>query len=313
MDVSLDGKVALITGAGPNIGSGIALMLARYGATVACTDVRLEAAQATAQRVERNGGRAMALAGDVTREDDVTRYIQAILDAHGHIDILVNNASLLGGKPLLLENLKDFNRAVEVSASGNFLNTKYVAISMIERGIKGAIWSVISSSGYQGAPGMIAYAFHKSGLFNFVRAAAMELAPYGIRVNSFTPAAPAPDNPDFIAQRATLAAPRPDGTPSGTPQRAGPALPEWWRPLGRTSVYTNLPLGEAPTPTDIGHLIAWISSDYARMITGHDFTVDGGLRGKSWAYTPPANEDVAGPLPLVPMDVAQMAGVESHV
>lgn len=301
MDVSLAGKVALITGAGPNIGSGIALMLARYGASVACTDVRLEAAQATAQRVQRNGGEAMALAGDVTNEDDVKGYIQAVLDAYGHIDILVNNASLLGGRPLLLENLKDFNRAVEVTAAGNFLNTKYAAISMIEREIKGVIWSVISSSGYQGAPGMIAYAFHKSGLFNFVRAAAMELAPYGIRVNSFTPAAPAPDNPEFIAERAA----------SGRPQRAAPDLPAWWRPLGRTNVYDNLPLGEAPTPTDIGHLIAWISSDYARMITGQDFTVDGGVRGKSWAYTPPAKADVAGPLPLIPMDVAQMT--ESRV
>jgi NAD(P)-dependent dehydrogenase (short-subunit alcohol dehydrogenase family) len=305
MDVSLDGKVALVTGAGPNIGSGIALMLARYGARVACNDVRLEAAQATVKRLERNGGQAMAVMGDVTNEDDVRRYIQEVLDAYGRIDILVNNAGLLGGKALLLENLKDFNRAVEVTAAGHFLNTRYAAISMIERGIKGVIWGVVSSSGHQGVPGMIAYAFHKSGLYNFVRAAAMELAPYGIRVNSFTPAAPAPDNPEFLAQREALAAPRPDGTSSGSAQRAAQELPTWWRPLGRTSVYNNLPMGESPTPTDIGHLIAWISSDYARLITGQDFTVDGGLRAKSWAYTPPANEDVAGPLPLIPMDVAQ--------
>jgi NAD(P)-dependent dehydrogenase (short-subunit alcohol dehydrogenase family) len=308
MEVSLEGKVALITGAGPNIGSGIAPMLSKYGARVACNDVRLTAAQATVERVQRNGGTAMAVAGDVTHEDDVKRYINEVLGAYGRIDILVNNAGLLGGKPLLLENLGDFNRAVEVTAAGHFLNTKYAALSMIERGIKGVIWAVVSSSGYQGVPGMIAYAFHKSGLFNFVRAAAMELAPYGIRVNSFTPAAPAPDNPDFLAQRATLAAPRPDGTPSGTPQRATLDLPEWWRPFGRTSVYNNLPMGEPPTPTDIGHLIAWISSDYARLITGQDFTVDGGLRAKSWAYTPPPNEEAAGPLPLIPMDVAQAAG-----
>ena len=201
MDVSLQGKVALVTGAGPNIGSGIALMLAKYGARVAVNDVRAEAADATRRRIERNGGAAMAVLGDVTQEDDVKRYQGEVLEKWGRIDILVNNAGLLGGKPLLLESLKDFNRHIEVTAAGHFLNSKYAAISMIERGIKGCIWSVVSSTGFHGLPGVIAYSFHKSGLFNFVRAAAIELAPYGIRVNSITPAAPAPDNPEFIAER----------------------------------------------------------------------------------------------------------------
>src|SRR2546423_2534984 len=202
MDVSLDGKVALVTGAGPNIGSGISLMLGKYGARVACNDIRKEAAEATQKRLERNGCTAMSVVGDVTVEDDVKRYIDEVLSAWGRIDILVNNAGLLGGRGLLQENLKDFMRHVEVNAAGHFLNSKYVALSMIERDIKGAIWAISSSSGVQGIPGAIAYSFHKSGLFNFVRAAAIELAPYGIRVNSFTPAAPAPDNPEFIAERA---------------------------------------------------------------------------------------------------------------
>jgi NAD(P)-dependent dehydrogenase (short-subunit alcohol dehydrogenase family) len=302
MDVSLDDKVALVTGAGPNIGSGISLMLAKYGARVACNDVRPEAAEATKRRIERNGGTAMAVTGDVTSEDDVKRYLQEVLDAWGRVDILINNAGLLGGRGLLLENLKDFLRAIEVTAAGNFLNTKYVALSMIERGIKGAIWSISSSSGYQAIPGTIAYSFHKSGLFNFVRAAAIELAPYGIRVNCFTPAAPAPDNPEFIAEREARAAAR--GGPAFGIGRPDPStLPEWWRPWGRINARANVPMGEAPTPTDLGHLIAWVSSDYGRLITGHDFTVDGGARAKSWAYTP--GEDNAGPLPLIRMDVTE--------
>src|ERR671937_1126114 len=215
MDVSLEGKVALVTGAGPNIGSGIALMLARYGARVAVNDVRAEAADATQRRIERNGGTAMSVIGDVTNEDDVKRYQSEVLDAWGRIDILVNNAGLLGGRPLLLETLKDFNRHVEVTAAGHFLNSKYAATSMIERGIKGCIWAVVSSTGYQGLPGVIAYSFHKSGLYNFVRAAAVELAPYGIRVNSITPAAPAPDNPEFIAARQARMAQRAAGGGGG--------------------------------------------------------------------------------------------------
>src|SRR5207247_6231722 len=104
--------VALITGAGPNIGSGSALMLSKYGARVACNDVRLAAAQATVERVQRNGGTAMAVAGDVTHEDDVKRYINEVLDTYGKIDILVNNAGLLDTKQLLLETLNDFMPAV---------------------------------------------------------------------------------------------------------------------------------------------------------------------------------------------------------
>src|SRR5207302_5876619 len=92
MDVSLDGKVALVTGAGPNIGSGIALALSKYGARVACNDLRPEAAEACVRRVERNGGSAMAVPGDVSDEAEVKRYVQATLDAWGRIDILINNA-----------------------------------------------------------------------------------------------------------------------------------------------------------------------------------------------------------------------------
>jgi NAD(P)-dependent dehydrogenase (short-subunit alcohol dehydrogenase family) len=290
MDVSLEGKVALVTGAGPNIGSGIALALSRYGAKVACNDVRLEAAQASARRIEAHGGTALALGGDVSDESQVSAYVDEVLDTFGRIDILINNAALLGGRGLLEENLEYFNRAVTVAAAGNFLNSKHVALSMIEREIKGSIISIISSSGWQGAPGMIAYAFHKGGLINFVRAAAMDLAPYGIRVNSFSPTAPEPDNPELIAERQS-ASPR---RPPPAPQR-----PSWWRPTGTLDVRHNFPMGVASTPTDIGHCVAWLCSDYARLVTGCDFVIDGGARAKYWGYTPP--QDNAGPVPLIPL------------
>ena len=285
MDVSLAGKVALVTGCGPNIGSGIALALAKYGARVACNDLRPEAAQAAVRRIERGGGTALAVTGDVGDEDDVRAYVGEVLDAWGGIDILINNAALLGGRSILEETLEDFNRAVSVAAAGNFLNTKHVAISMIERDIKGSIVSVLSSNAWQGAPGVIAYAFHKGGLANFVRAAAMDLAPYGIRVNSFTPTAPLPDNPE-LAGFDGLRRPQPP-----------PDRPAWWRPTGTFDVVRNVPMGARSTPTDIGHCVAWMCSDYARLITGCDFVVDGGARAKYWAYTPP--EDNAGPVPLI--------------
>jgi NAD(P)-dependent dehydrogenase (short-subunit alcohol dehydrogenase family) len=291
VDVSLEGKVALVTGAGPNIGSGIALALARYGARVACNDVRLDAAQAAVRRIERNGGRALALSGDVSSEPDVIENIGAVLDTWGRIDIVINNAADMHARGLLEEDLASFNRAVTVAAAGNFLFTKHGAISMIERGIRGSIVSILSSNAWQGAAGFIAYAFHKGGLANFVRAAAMDLAPYGIRVNSFSPTAPRPDNPELLAA----------GFNELRPERTVPvARPGWWRPAGTFDVRRNIPMGEPATPTDIGHCVAWMCSDYARLITGCDFVVDGGARAKYWAYTPPGEN--AGPVPVIPLE-----------
>jgi len=293
MDVSLEGKVALVTGTGPNIGSGIALALSRYGARVACNDLRPEAAEAAVRRVERAGGTAMAIPGDVSDEDDVSAYVQTVLDAWGRIDILINNAALLGGRGILEESLEGFNRSVTVAAAGSFLNTKQVAISMIERDIRGSVVCILSSNAWQGAPGVIAYAFHKGGLANFVRAAAMDLAPYGIRVNSFSPTAPEPDNPELVAERRRTGAPLRPQPPAGD-------RPAWWRPAGKFDVRRNLPMGAPSTPTDIGHCVAWMCSDYARLVTGCDFVVDGGARAKYWGYTPP--EDNAGPVPLVRLE-----------
>lgn len=298
MEISLEGKVALVTGSGPNIGSGIALLLSKYGARVACNDVDADAASASVRRIERNGGTAMAVPGDVSDEEDVKSCVQQVLDTWERIDILINNAALLGGKGILEEDLESFNRAVNVAAAGNFLYTQQVARAMIAGGIKGSIVSVLSSNAWQGAPGVTAYAFHKGGLANFVRSVAMDLAPYGIRVNSFSPTAPQPDNPELIAERGGSGIPR--------PPRAEPGeRPGWWRPTGTIDVRGNIPMGEAATPTDIGHAIAWMCSDYARLMTGCDFTIDGGARAKYWGYTPPA--DNAGPVPLVPVDVTEQS------
>ena len=302
MDVSLDGKVALVTGAGPNIGSGIALALARYGARVACNDLDFDAAKAAVRRIERNGGVAMALSGDVSVEADVLANIGGVLEAWDRIDIVINNAAWLHACGLLEEDLASFNRAITIAVNGNFLFTKHAALAMIERDIRGSIVSILSSNAWQGASGFIAYATHKGGLANFVRAAAMDLAPYGIRVNSFTPTAPRPDNPELLAQW------RAEGRTELRPPSARDAgeRPSWWRETGTYDVRGNIPMGEPATPTDIGHCIAWLSSDYARLITGCDFVVDGGARAKYWAYTPDAGE-AAGPVPLIPLDLSSEA------
>ena len=301
MEISLTGKVALVTGAGPNIGSGIALALARYGAKVACNDIDPGAAQAAVKRIERNGGAAIAVPGDVTDEEQVLGYLRAITDRWGRLDIVINNAAILGGRGVLDESTEFFERAVRVAALGNFLNTKHAGRYMAEHGIRGSIVAVSSSNGWSGSAGVIAYAFHKGGVNNFVRAAAMDLAPYGIRVNSFTPTAPTPDNPELIAEQGpggVLDRPRPGGLGSegGTES--------WRRPARWMGERTPMvPMGSTGTPTDIGHCVAWMCSDYARLITGCDFVVDGGARARNFAYLPASPGDLAGPVAPIPLDV----------
>jgi NAD(P)-dependent dehydrogenase (short-subunit alcohol dehydrogenase family) len=301
VEISLAGKVALVTGAGPNIGSGIALALARYGAKVACNDIDPGAAQAAVKRIERNGGAAIAVPGDVTDEEQVLGYLRAITDRWGRLDIVINNAAILGGRGVLDESTEFFERAVRVAALGNFLNTKHAGRYMAEHGIRGSIVAVSSSNGWSGSAGVIAYAFHKGGVNNFVRAAAMDLAPYGIRVNSFTPTAPTPDNPELIAEQGpggVLDRPRPGGLGSegGTESWRRPA--RWTGPRA-----PMVPMGSTGTPTDIGHCVAWMCSDYARLITGCDFVVDGGARARNFAYLPASPTELAGPVALVPLDV----------
>jgi len=169
---------------------------------------------------------------------------------------------------------------------------------------QGSIVCISSSNGWSGTAGIIAYAFHKGGVNNFVRAAAMDLAPYGIRVNSFTPTAPNPDNPELLAERA-----RAGLGPGGVLQQRGPGLGgpaggEPWRRLSRWAGQRApmVPMGTTGTPTDIGHAVAWLCSDYARLITGTDLVVDGGARAKNFAYAPADPDDLAGPLPLIPLD-----------
>lgn len=288
MERFLDGRVALVTGAGPNIGSGIALALARYGAKVAVNDVNVAAAEATVNRIQRSGGTAIVTPGDVSKEEDVARYMDQIVTEWGRVDIVVNNAAILGGRALLEENVTQYNRAIEVAAAGNLLNTQYAAKVMIEQEIRGSIVCIVSSSGWHGMPGSIAYAFHKGGVINFVRAAAVELAPYGIRVNSYTPCAPTPDNPEF--QRA-----------GGGGGRSAPERPDWWRSPGVIDTVNCYPLGMSSTPTDIGHCVAWMCSDYARLITGCDFLIDGGANAKS-PFLQPGTGGI-GPVPAIPLEV----------
>jgi len=264
--VKLPGKIAIVTGTSPNIGAGLAGGLADEGAKIACVDVEPENAAQCAEWIRGRGGEAIAIACDTTDETEVEAMVSRVREAYGGVDILVNNAGILGGLGVLEMPLERWQRQIAVNLTGTFLCTKHVARLMVERGTRGSIIVIVSTAGHQGQAGNIAYCTSKSGLLNFTRAAAMDLARHGIRVNSLTPTA---TDVEEGLERAV----------------------EWGRPRaerrGRLLDFQKMvPTGQLPSPRHYGRAAVFLASDDAEMITGFDLRVDAGAIAKYWPWIP---------------------------
>ncbi len=260
------GKVALVTGASANIGGILAAGLAAAGAKVACNDIVAATAEGTVERIRTAGGEAMAIPGDVTDPDAMSTAVQSVLDNYGHIDILVNNAVKFDTRGVLDMPLDAFRRQTDIILGGSFIMTGLVAKSMIERGIRGSIINVLSTAAWQGQAGNIGYCTAKSGMINFTRSAAMELAHHGIRVNGFTPTSTMPDDPVLASQFAD----------------AVDAL----RAAGRMDFAGSNPWERLPTPSDYVGSIIFLASEDSALMTGSNITIDGGALAKYWPQAP---------------------------
>jgi len=266
--VRLAGKVAIVTGTSPNIGGGIAGGLAAEGARVACVDVVPDNARQCAEWISRRGGEALAVTCDVTDETHVTAMVGRVREAWGTADVLVNNAGVLGGLGVLDMPLDRWARQLAVNLTGTFLCTKHVARLMVERGTRGSIVIVVSTAGHQGQAGNIGYCTSKSGLLNFTRAAAMDLARHGIRVNSLTPTAT--DVEEGAERAVAWGRPRPEAR-------------------GRLLDFQKMaPMGRLPSPRHYADAAVFLASDAAEMITGVDLRVDAGAVAKYWPWIPQA-------------------------
>src|SRR3954454_7969536 len=190
--MKLASKIALITGCSPNINGGIAYGLADEGAKVVCGDIQPAYAEGCAAGIRQRGGEALAVTGDLADEAQGQSAVVQARTTYGGVDILINGAVVQIRKGLLDMPLAEWRRQLDVSLTGAFLFSKHVAGLMIAQQRRGCIVNVISTEGHQGNPGNIGYGTAKSGLLNFTRAVAMELAPHGIRVNSLTPTATDP-------------------------------------------------------------------------------------------------------------------------
>jgi NAD(P)-dependent dehydrogenase (short-subunit alcohol dehydrogenase family) len=262
----LAGKVVVVTGTSPNIGGGIAQGLADEGAKIVCVDLTEDNAQQCADWIRRRGGEALGIACDVTDERQVEAMVARARETYGGIDVLVNNAGILGGVSVLDMPLERWNRQIGVNLTGTFLCTKHVARLMVEQGRRGSIIVVVSTAGHQGQAGNIAYSTSKSGLLNFTRAAAMDLVRHGIRVNSLTPTAT--DTEEGLERAAAWGRPRPD--------RGGRML----------DFAKMVPMGKLPSPRHYARAVVFLATDDAEMITGVDLRVDAGAIAKYWPWIP---------------------------
>src|SRR5258705_6443736 len=185
--MKLKDQVAIVTGAGRNIGEEIAKLFAAEGAKVAIVDLDQPRGERVAGSIKAAGGDAELFLADVSKGSDVAALVKAVVARFGRIDILVNNVAISDNKSIFDITEEEWDRVIAVTLKSQFLMSKHVAQQMVAQGGGGRIVNVGSTSGWQGRPRAIAYSAAKGAIANFTRALAVPLAPHNIRVNAIVP------------------------------------------------------------------------------------------------------------------------------
>ncbi len=257
--MSLDGKIALVTGAGRGMGRATALALANAGADVAVTDILADAVEETATDVRAAGRNSVAIAADIGDGDDINRVIADAVSALGRVDILVNNAGVTRFLDIMDITEADWDRIHRVNARGAFFVMQRAARQMIEQGGGGRIVNIasIAGKGYSGTSNA-AYAASKGAVISMTLIAAHQLARHDINVNAICPGSTV--TAMSTATMEQRAAERGITVAELQAQRAA-----------------NIPIGRANDPEDIAEMAAFLAGPGARNITGQTINVDGGL------------------------------------
>ena len=246
MNISLEGKVAAVTGAGRGIGQAISLALAHAGADIACVSRTEKNSRETADRVTALGRKARAYAVDVADGGAVEKAAQQIMADFGRVDILVNNAGINKDTLILRMSDADWTRVLDVNLKGAFFWTKILSKQFIKQR-SGRIISISSIAGLAGSAGQANYAASKAGLIGFTKSIAREFASRNIYCNAIAPG--------FIETDMTG------------------ALSE----EHRQALLKLIPMARFGKPENVADLAVFLASDRADYITGQVFTIDGGM------------------------------------
>lgn len=250
----LDGKVAIITGAGSGQGAEEARLFAREGAKVVATDIQADKVKAVAEEISGNGGEAISFSHDVTKEEEWEMVVRETVSQFGKVDILINNAGIGGAEGFGLIDTVDlnaWNRFMTVNATSNFLGIKAVVPEMRKNG-QGSIVNISSMAGIIGGAAGVHYTASKGATRLLTKGAAVELGPDNIRVNSI--------HPGFINTPMTSV------VLDDAEMKAG--------------ALKDIPLGIVGEPEDVAYLALFLASDEARFITGAEHLIDGGQTAK---------------------------------
>lgn len=250
----LSGSVAVVTGGGTGLGQGMALALAHGGADIALVGRRLEKLEETARKVRELGRRALPVAADVTREEDVERMADTVERELGPIQILLNAAGMTVIKPTAELSLEEWQRVVDTNLTGTFLCTKVVGARMLQRR-RGKIINIGSLTSKIGFPLRAAYTATKGGVSLFTQSVAVEWAEHGVQVNAIAPG--------FFR------------TPLNSHLFD---MPRWAQALRE-----RIPMARPGTVEDLAGMVIFLASPASDYVTGQTFFVDGGYEaGEPW-------------------------------
>lgn len=251
----LSGKVALVTGAASPHGFGFAtaLLYAQEGAKVLLTDLKGEAVAARASELRERGYAAVPCAHDVASEADWERAIGLLLKEFGRLDVLVNNAGIVEPGGIADATTENWHRHLGVNLTGVFLGCRFGVRQMRAQGGGGSIVNVSSIAGIAAFPGLLAYCASKGGVRLLTKAAALDVAAEGIRINSVHPGHL---DTDMLAYAREVA-----------PQMVA-------------AMIDNIPMRKLGAPVEIANMNLFLASDESRYVTGAEMVVDGGLMAK---------------------------------
>ncbi|AOW21249.1 MULTISPECIES: SDR family oxidoreductase [Flavobacteriaceae] len=247
-------KVAIVTGGASGLGKSSAILLAREGAKIVVTDIDEEDGKKVVQQIKANGGEAIFIKQDVSKEDEWKNVIETTLKTFGKLHILANSAGIGLGGTVEEVTLEDWKNLIDVNLNGTFLGTQYGIKGMKETGEGGSIINFSSIEGLIGDPNLPAYNASKGGVTIFTKSAALHCARqgYGIRINSIHPAyiwTPMVEN--FLKAQGDVEE-------------------------GKKQLESLHPVGHLGEPDDIGYGVVYLASDESKFMTGSELVIDGG-------------------------------------